>query len=151
MTLHCHRLFKMMPQPAAPPEPAAPDMGLAAGGRMQQKIHADPFGAESYDTAAGNRCFVHLCNATVWRDITGEAPSQRPPTARDYSRAGLPWFRHDSDTPTIAGKGWLDKVKSVVEVIEAKPEATLVDNESVDGMKVVSVKTSADQIRQGEW
>ena len=67
-------------------------MGLAAGGRMHQQIYADPYGLDAWDQSASSRCFVTLVDAVQWQEITGETPAARPPTATDYTKAGLPWF-----------------------------------------------------------
>src|SRR5580765_1747087 len=67
-------------------------MGLAPGGRMRQEIYEDPFSIHDWDTERSSRCFIHLVNSVTWRAITGEAPPTRPPTAKDYTRAGYPWF-----------------------------------------------------------
>ena len=102
---------------AAPP--AA--MGLAAGGRMRQEIYADPYGLDAWDQSVSSRCFVTLVNAVQWREVTGEVPPTRPPTAADYSKAGLPWFDYyAADLETLAGSPQLALVKSVAEIAEAK-------------------------------
>lgn len=66
------------------------DMGLAPGGRMRQEIFRDPYHLEDWDQERTNRCFVHLANSLVWRQITGHEPPTVPPTAKEYSQAGLP-------------------------------------------------------------
>ena len=45
---------------------AAPDMGLAPGGRMRQEIYDDPFSLDDWDHENASRCFVHLTNSMVW-------------------------------------------------------------------------------------
>ena len=59
---------------------------------MRQEIYDDPFSFNDWDRSAVQRCFVHLTNAELWHALTGEAPPTRPPTAHDYTEAGLPWF-----------------------------------------------------------
>ena len=83
----------MEAMPMSVPAPAAYyDMGLAPGGRMRQEIYDDPFTAADWDLSASSRCFVHIANSLVWRQITGAAPPTVPPTAEEYTRAGFPWF-----------------------------------------------------------
>ena len=41
-----------------------------------------------------SRCFVHILNSVQFLTATGNEPPQRPPTAREYTEAGLPWFDH---------------------------------------------------------
>ena len=93
---------------------SAPDMGMAAGGKMRQEIYRDPRPLEHYDQEAGVRCFVHLCNAMRWREITGTLPPHPPLTANEYRRHGLPWFDHyRSDLEALAGGEGFAGVKSL--------------------------------------
>jgi hypothetical protein len=62
---------------------AAPsEMGLAPGGRMRQEIYKDPFQPDDWDQDTSSKCFVHIANSLVWREITGEQPPTVPATAR---------------------------------------------------------------------
>ena len=79
---------------------SAPEMGLAAGGRMQQEIYEDDRNPSDYIACDGNRCFVHLCNAEQWELITGEAPPNTPPSSKDYSDHGFPWFDYYDEKQT---------------------------------------------------
>jgi hypothetical protein len=109
---------------AAPAAAAA--MGLAAGGRMTQQVYADPHGLDAWDQSVSSRCFVTLVDAVQWRAITGEAPPTKPPTAADYSKAGLPWFDYyAADVETLGGAQVLASVKSVAEMAKAKDEQVL--------------------------
>jgi len=105
---------------------AASAMGLAAGGRMQQQIYADPHGVDAWDQSVSSRCFVTLVNAARWRQITGQAPQTKPPTAADYTKAGLPWFDfYVADLDTLGGAPELALVKSVAEMAAEKGEQVL--------------------------
>ena len=96
-------------------------MSLGAGGRMKQRIYADPYGFDAWDHAVSSRCFVTLVDAVQWREITGEAPATRPPTAADYTEAGLPWFDYyAADVETLAGAPALTLVKGVAEMAVEK-------------------------------
>ncbi len=142
------------PMPCAPMSiSAAPDMGLAPGGRMKQKIYNDPFGIRAWDTQQSSRCFVHLCNSMVWQSVTGAAPPQPPPTAADYNRAGLPWFDYESGAPAKKGRSWLDKVKSVVGLAAEKGQTALPENESVSPVHVETIvaPSSPDEVRDGTF
>jgi len=98
--------------------PAA--MGLAAGGRMRQQIHADPYGLDAWENDVSSRCFVTLIDAAQWQEITGGEVRTKPPTAADYTNAGLPWFDYYADAPTLAGAPALSWLKSVAEMAEEK-------------------------------
>jgi len=86
---------------------AEPAMGLAAGGRMTQQIYADPHGLDAWDQSVSSRCFVTLVDAVQWREITGEAPPTKPPTAAHQSRPAVVRLlcRRSRDTWRRAGAG----------------------------------------------
>ena len=131
------------------------DMGLAPGGRMKQTIHEDPFDLEDWDLESTSRCFVHLCDAALWQLVTGTPAPTTPPTAKDYSDAGLPWFHHREDTASAVGGGTLlAGLKSVLGMGAHKGEAPLPENESVHTPVVVDVTTGQtlpDQVREGTF
>lgn len=119
---------------------AEPAMGLAAGGRMEQQIYADPHGLDAWDQSVSSRCFVTLVDALQWREITGEAPPTRPPTAADYTRAGLPWFDYyAADLETLGGAQALAAVKSVAEMAEEKGEHVLDPDGEVNPGTIIHV------------
>jgi hypothetical protein len=127
-------------------------MGLAPGGRMRQQIYDDPQRFEDWDTAHRGRCFVHLANALVWRAITGQAPPTVPPTAAEYTRAGLPWFDYyDADRRALEGGAPLRGVKSVVEIGKETGDVPLPENEGVEPGTVVKLRAGlgADEVREG--
>jgi hypothetical protein len=108
-------------------------MGLGAGGRMHQEIHPDPLNLEDYDVDATDRVFVHLVDAEAWERLTGETPPTRPPRAKDYAAAGLPWFRwYGADQKALAGAKKLAGVKSVGTVFKEQTGAALPDSEDID-------------------
>jgi len=107
-------------------------MGLAAGGCMDQKIYPDMYGLDTWDQAAGARVFVHLVNSELWRQITGEAPPPTPVTARSYAEAGLPWFDlYDESAPTLAPTSKLAGVKSIKQLDQTKSTLPLQDDAPV--------------------
>lgn len=93
------------------------EMGLGMGGRMQQEIYEDSYGLAAWDLEATSRCFLHLCNALQWREITGTNPPQAPVTAKEYEKAGLPWFDYyRDDLAVLEGSKILAGLKSVREM-----------------------------------
>jgi hypothetical protein len=133
---------------------AAPDMGLAPGGRMRQKIYSDRFDVDDWDLEHSSRCFVHIANSMVWREITGENPPTVPPTARSYTKAGLPWFDIYSDNgAAVEGSDILTKLKSVVGLGTEKGDVPLPENESLDVNNVVMLRKGLKkgQVREGEF
>ena len=108
-------------------------MGLAAGGRMRQVIHTDPFKIEDWDIASADRVFVTLLHAKDWKAITGEAALNEPPTAKAYSDAGLPWFEYyGKDQAVLPGGAKLGGVKSVANLFEKMTGATLPNSQDVE-------------------
>ena len=108
-------------------------MGLAAGGRMHQDIELDPFDLDDWDFAAADRVFVTLVHAKDWKKITGEAAPNEPPTAKEYSQAGLPWFEHyGKDQSALPGSVTLAGVKSVANLFKKFTGATLPNSEDVE-------------------
>jgi hypothetical protein len=131
---------------------AAPDMGLAPGGRMRQEIYDDEHPFDAWDLRQRSRCFVHLANSLVWRAITGANPPTTPPTAEEYTRAGLPWFEYyAADATALAGGERLRGLKSVAELGAEKGDVPLAENESVDPAHVVTIRgeRSRDAVREG--
>lgn len=131
---------------------AAPDMGLAPGGRMKQEIYQDPYGFKDWDRSTFSRCFVHIANSLVWRAITGEAPPGKPPTAREYTAAGLPWFDYYAEgAEAVEGSEILKQLRSVIEMSRAKRETPVPENESVGPGKVIRLgdREPGRQVREG--
>jgi hypothetical protein len=115
------------------------DMGLGAGGRMRQEIYADPHDPADWDLSQSSRCFVHLCDALLWREITGEPPPHTPVTTREYERAGLPWFDYyRDDVAVLEGSKKLAGAKSVVELSAAKGDKAITGDSSVSTGDLVS-------------
>jgi hypothetical protein len=150
----CLMDFDAMPAAAPRAKYRKADMGLAPGGRMKQEIYADPFDFADWDQSQKSRCFVHLANSLVWREITGKHPPTTPPTARQYAKAGLPWFDYyDDRTPVLAGSEKLAGLKSVAELGAQKGDVPLPENESVTPEMVVQLrrKLGKDEVRQGRY
>ncbi|MDE2804751.1 MAG: hypothetical protein OXN18_06345 [Gemmatimonadota bacterium] len=123
--------------------PPAKEMGLAPGGRMRQEIYDDPHGLDVWDQEHGSRCFVTMANSAQWMAITGEHPPTVPPTARQYAKAGLPWFDYyDADHEAIAGAEELAGLKSVKAMGQKLGKSPLPENES-SGVPVVVLKPKA--------
>ena len=88
---------------------------------MRQEIYSDPYGIESWDQDETSRCFVHLCNAGVWREISGTKPPHEPFTAAEYEWSGLPWFDYYRDDLEVhEGSKTLNAVKSVDSIASDK-------------------------------
>ena len=127
-------------------------MGLAPGGLMRQNIHEDEYGFDAWDTSQASRCFVHILNSEQWQHATGQPVPGKPPTAADYSNAGLPWFEHYDDTQKpLAGSGKLAGLHSVAAMGVQQGEKPLSDNEPVSPQQVVKLGPKSTQVKQGWW
>lgn len=135
--------FSMMAKPV-------PSMGLAPGGRMKQQIYRDHFRPDDWCTDHSSRCFVHICNSMAWKQVTGEPPPTVPPTAKEYTKAGLPWFDYYSENEkALAGSSILEKLKSVVQMGGNK--GALPENASVDPTNLVQLRKGLRPGQVREW
>ena len=136
---------------AAAPAPAGMAMGLGAGGRMRQEIYDDRHPMEDWDLRVSSRCFIHLANSLVWRSITGSEPPTVPPTAAEYTRAGLPWFDYYAERPAVEGSSTLAKLKSIFTLGKEKGDVPLPENQPVEVTHVVGLaeNSSPATVREG--
>jgi hypothetical protein len=128
------------------------DMGLAPGGLMRQEIYKDTFDLDDWDLGNSSRCFVHIANSLVWRAITGQNPPTTPATAKEYTKAGLPWFDFYNDSAqALAGSTILGKLQSVFTMGKKKGEVPLPENDSVHVANVVKLRSGLKkgQVREG--
>jgi hypothetical protein len=109
-----------------------PDMGLAPGGRMRQEIYEDPFDLDDWEMEQKNRCFVHIANSLVWREITNDNPPTAPITAKEYEKHGLPWFEYyRDDLAALGGSSKLNGAGSIAKMANKKSDNALTGNQSV--------------------
>jgi hypothetical protein len=116
------------------PCPARLDIGLAPGGRMRQHIYPDRRPLTDWDTTKTRRVFVTLLDAVTWKQATGEPPPFRPPSAKDYAAAGMPWFDwYGDDLNALGGAAALAGLKSVAELggLDDEANADVEDNPKV--------------------
>lgn len=131
------------------------EMGLAAGGRMRQKLYPDPHGIDVWDLATYGRLYVHIVDSRSFRRITGSEPPPTPVTAREYAEAGLPWFDLlDEKDPDLPPAEKLQGVKSVATMDQEKGGASLQDDgtlnihpQQIAKLKAICSKTVSD----GKW
>ena len=146
---------------AAPSVSMMGSMGLAAGGRMRQKIYPDPHGLDVWRTAPSARVFVHLAGALLWQRITGETPPPSPVTAEEYVNQQIPWFDlYDEHVPALGGSERLRAVKPVREMDAKTSGGELQDDRStkVGGVVGLPVEGEAEtvdprpgRVRDGWW
>jgi len=75
--------------------------GLAAGGRISQKINKDPLPPFSYDYKRGYRLHVTIINAAHFTTLTGLPTPSSPIKTSTYIEEFLPWYElYDEHIPT---------------------------------------------------
>ena len=126
------------PESTGPAEPRpqatarGPAMGVAAGGRITQRIYPDRHGADTWEPVPAARLRVHLLNSEQYTEVTGRAAPPTPVSARAYTERGFPWFAlYDEAKGTIATAEKLTRVRSVG-VIDAARNLAGVDDAPVD-------------------
>ena len=128
------------------------EMGLAPGGLMRQEIYEDPFGLSDWDMSAKSRCFVHILNSFQYFLATRERPPTRPPTAKEYTDAGLPWFDYyDAERKALASPTKLSKLKSVATIKARGRRGVMPDNGTVSPSNVIKLAKKGPPVREGEF
>ncbi len=128
------------------------EMGLAPGGLMRQEIFEDSHGFDVWDQSVHSRCFVHILNSLQYLTVTGRKPPTKPPTAKEYTDAGLPWFDYyGSDREAIEGAAKLAGLDSVGAKHIKKGKGVLSDNEPVTPATVKTLTGGKHVVREGEF
>ena len=131
------------------------EMGLAAGGKMKQKIYPDPHGKDTWDENNFGRVYVHIVNSLMYREITGNEPPPTPVTAKTYSQYGLPWFDlYDDKMGDLSAPDELKKIKTVKEMDKEKGFTSQQDDTSIDvpDDKIIKYKLGSDEeVTDGNW
>jgi hypothetical protein len=128
-------------------------MGLAQGGRMEQKISADPHGIDTWDQAKAERIFIHIVDATLWREITGEECPPSPISASEYKGA---WFTYDNGKPAVQGSGTLANVKPVSQKdkdhgFEGQQDDSPLNEKKTNPVVALGVKVPKNVVTDGKW
>ena len=130
----------------------APSMGLAPGGLMRQEIYEDEYGFDAWDMSNPSRCFVHILNSTQWEASTGKPVPGEPPSAQQYSMAGLPWFDYyDDNLQALDGSNQLARLHSVAAMGVQLGENPLPENDAVQPAHVVPLGPTKTIVTDGKW
>lgn len=130
------------------------EMGLAAGGKMKQKIYPDSYGINTWDETNFGRVYVHIVNSMMYREITGKEPPNTPITAKYYNQYGFPWFDlYDEQKGDVAASSIFSQVKSVKEIDKNLGFGSQQDDTSVDvsQAQIKKLKVDPDEVRDGNW
>ena len=100
---------------------------------MKQDIYEDPHGLDAWDQRHVSRCYVTILNSAQWLAVTGEIPPDEPPTAQQYTDAGLPWFDYYREGPSAVpgATRLLKRAKSVAQTGAKKGASPLPHNETL--------------------
>ncbi|TFK29558.1 hypothetical protein FA15DRAFT_610192 [Coprinopsis marcescibilis] len=92
-------------------------LGIAAGGKIVQKIYKDKNSTRVYNEELGRRFHIHIVTPEVWEELTGIVPPFTPVNRDLYLRHGIPWFKlFDDYVEAITGVS--EALKSVVSVAQ---------------------------------
>jgi hypothetical protein len=141
--------------PMAAPAAAA-EMGLSAGGQMEQSIYPDPYGPDTWDHARTGRVYVHIVNSMLYEQITGRKAPSTPITARTYAEHGYPWFDlYDEHLGDVDPSEVLAGVKSVNEIDAEKGFEPQQDDDPVHVpdhvVRKLHVSQPKDVVADGDW
>lgn len=98
---------------------AAPgmEMGLGAGGQIQQKVYPDQYGLETWDQSTYGELSIFVLNSALYLQVTGEEPPPTPIDAQTYSRYGFPWFNlYDEEFGDLSATDEIAAIKSISEI-----------------------------------
>jgi hypothetical protein len=133
---------------------AGAEMGLAAGGKMEQKIYPDEYGIDTWDEENYGRVYVHIVNSMMYREITAKEPPSTPVTAKMYTQYGFPWFDlYDESKGDVAASNILSQVKSVKQMDKEKGFAPQQDDTPVEiaDKQVKKLNLNPDVVKDGNW
>jgi len=107
-------------------------MGIAAGGKITQKIYKDALSPVVYDEENPYRVFIHTVSTAAWEIITGIVCPVTPVTPELYKGYNYPWFDlYDEHLPTVHHSGAFSAVRSIGQLDNAPlPSYDLLDPRS---------------------
>lgn len=119
---------------------------------MEQEIYEDEHGIDAWDTSTRSRCFVHLLNSLLYVLVTGSEPHTKPPSALDYTEAGLPWFEYyAADRKALDGASKLLGLDSIAAMKVKQGKGVLEGNEPVSPTNVKTVSARGNIVREGDF
>jgi hypothetical protein len=93
------------------------EMGIAAGGRLQQQILKDRYGIEAWDSQRSRFIDIHIVNSEMYQAITGLEPLSSPVSPEQYQKSGIPWFSHYAESAqSVKAAGAFKKIQSIAEI-----------------------------------
>ncbi|KAJ6481681.1 hypothetical protein C8R45DRAFT_309655 [Mycena sanguinolenta] len=107
-------------------------MGIAAGGKITQKIYEDTVSPVVYDEENPHRVFIHTVSPAAWEMITGVVCPVTPITPELYKAYDYPWSDlYDEHLSTVHHSGAFSSVRSIFKLDNASlPSYDLLDPHS---------------------
>ena len=118
-----------------PPKAAASaaPMGFVPGGRIEQKVIADPVGLDNWDVHQFGTLIVHVLNTAQHEAVTGRRAPPRVVDARTYTEHGFPWFRHyEEDAVAVPPSETLAALSSLAATAQAEDGFSVAPSQIVD-------------------
>ncbi|KAI1878552.1 uncharacterized protein JN550_000734 [Neoarthrinium moseri] len=103
----------------AAPKRRVKELGLAAGGLIQQTIEPDPHPAGVWDTAAAILLNLQILDSEAFAEVTGAPPPPTPIDAQTYATHGFPFFEVWGEEKTGV-RGDFGEVRSVAQIEAAQ-------------------------------
>lgn len=101
------------------------EMGIAAGGSIQQQIIVDPYGCSSWDEKTATPLYIHIVNSMAFELITGMKAPPTPITDYSYKKRGLPWYsNYDESVPGIMAAKAFKGIKKLFQIDQARGIST---------------------------
>ena len=95
---------------------------------------------------------MHILNSLQYAAATGHKPPIYPPTAADYTRAGLPWFDYyGAESTALEGAVKLANLDSVAAQTIKLGLPPMDENESTQPKIVKAIGPGSVVIREGEF
>lgn len=86
--------------------------------------------------------------------ITGQRSPSSPPTAKQYTAAGYPWFDYyDAEAKAVSGSATLAALKSVFQLGQEKRQSPLPENDSAVAPNMVNLRVNLKpgQVRESNF
>ena len=119
--------------------------------KIERGVFAPP-SEEVIAKLAAELGFVHNLNSSQWLAVTGKPVPGEPPSAAEYSAAGLPWFEYyDEKRAALGGAAPLANLDSVAAKTVKLGARPLADNDAVQPQKVLPLGPGAAKVSDGNW
>lgn len=100
-----------------------PQMGLAAGGKIKQKIYKDLGKLDRFDLERCSAVRVQILNTVQWTLMTGQPAPEPVVSYQTYKQHKYPWFDlYDADQQAVSA-GVANNLLKLVKTIGEQPDA----------------------------